>query len=164
MDHSRTAGLRGGLRCGDRIVPGRRALCLNGHALRLPGQMPHLGQNLNAGVRVGHGSFCRAFFEHRPNLIERGERQIDQLRADLEPSVAHLVEGRLQIVRKSGHILEAEHGPRTLDGVQGAKDPFHQLHVAVVVVQLQQRRLQIHKNLARLFPEALFEDVGIAYG
>ncbi len=33
--------------------------------------------------------------------------------------------------------------------------------VAAVLVQLQQSRFQLHKNLARLFPKALLELVGI---
>ena len=96
-----------------------------------------------------------SLFQHRPDLIERRERQIDQLRADLQPPVAHLVEGRLQIVREGGHILEAEHRPRAFERVQRAEDPPHQLLVGAVVVQLQQRRFQIDKNLAALFPEGM---------
>jgi hypothetical protein len=45
--------------------------------------------------------------------------------------------------------------------VQGTEDPAHQLDVATVLVQLQQSRFQLHKNLARLFPKALLELVGI---
>ena len=63
-----------------------------------------------------------------------------------------------------GQIVEPEHGARALDGVQAAKDPAHQLQVAGILVQLQQRRFQIHENFARLFSEALLELVGIACG
>jgi len=49
----------------------------------------------------------------------------------------------------------------TLDGVEGAKDAAHQLTVAAVFVQLEQSRFELDKNLARLFPEALLELIGI---
>ena len=64
-------------------------------------------------------------------------------------------------MREGGQLLEAEHRPRALDGVQSAKDASHQFHVGAVLVQLQQRRFKIDKDLARFFAEALFELVGV---
>jgi hypothetical protein len=47
--------------------------------------------------------------------------------------------------------------------MQGAKDTPHQIQVAAILVQLQKSRLQLHENLARLFPEALLELIDITH-
>ena len=124
--------------------------------------MAHLGQDFGAGLRIGRLRLGNALFEHGANLIERRERQIDQLRTDGEPPIAHLVEGRLQVVGEGGQVLEAEHGSGTLDGMQRAKDAGHKLRIAGVRVQLQQRRLQIDEQLAALLAEGILELVGLA--
>jgi hypothetical protein len=130
--------------------------------IRLSGQAPHLDKNLGAGIRIGRRCPACAFFEHGADLIQRRQGQVNQLRADREPPIAHLVEGRLQIVREGGKILEAEHGSRTLDGVQSAEDAAHKLQIAAVAVQLQQRRLQIDQDLAALLAKGILELVGLA--
>ena len=122
------------------------------------GQLADLGKNLRTGLAL-RGAF--AFFEHGPNLIERRQREIDQLRPHLKASVANLVEGVLQVVRKRGQVFEAKHRAGALDGMEGAEHPAHKLLVAAVLVQFQQGGLQVHENLSRFFPEALLELVRV---
>jgi CheY-like chemotaxis protein len=55
-----------------------------------------------------------------------GEGEIDQLRADLDPPVAHLVKGVFKIVREGGQILEVEtanNGQAALDKLNSGIKP-----------------------------------------
>ncbi len=106
---------------------------------------------------------CSALFEHGGNLIECGQRQVDQLGAGFQAPAAHQVESGLEIVREGGQPLEAEHGPGALDGVQAAEDAAHQFRIAGIFVQLKKRRFQLGQDLPRLLAEALLELLGITW-
>jgi hypothetical protein len=48
--------------------------------------------------------------------------------------------------------------------MQAPEHPPHQLRIGAILVQLQQSRLQIHKNIARFLTEAVPELIDAAYG
>ena len=138
LPHRARVNSRTSARTGFAASLGRNRIASGRLLLRPSRQMPHLGQNLRTGRRICLRRPGLALLEHGANLIQRGEGEIDQLRADLEPPVAYLVKGVLKVVGEGGQVLEAEHCPGTLDGVQGAKGASHELLVTGVLVQFQE--------------------------
>ena len=65
--------------------------------------------------------------------------------------VAQPVEGRLQIVRKTGDVVKTEHRTRSFDGMQGPEGARDYLAVFALLIQLQQRRFQLREQLACFF-------------
>jgi hypothetical protein len=99
-----------------------------------------------AGLRI---------FEQDPDMIEGREGQIDEIGRHRKPAAAHLVKRIFEVVREAGERVEAEHGTRSLDGVQRTKGATHKFHVVAALVELEQGGLEIEQNLARLFAEGL---------
>jgi hypothetical protein len=52
-------------------------------------------------------------------------------------------------------FVEAEHGPGTLDGVQGAEGPVHKVKVVGAVFELKQRGLKLGEQVEGFFPKYL---------
>jgi hypothetical protein len=124
--------------------------------------LPNIGKDLRTGGLI---RFRRlgVLLDHAPKLIQCGQRKIDQSRSDGQAPVAHFVECCLQVMGERGQFIESEHGPRTLDGVEGAENTANQLEVAAVFIQLQQSRFQLDKDFPCLFLEAPPELIDLAY-
>jgi len=62
-------------------------------------------------------------------VVACGEGRADEFSGDLQLLVAELVENALQGVCEVGYVVEPEHGPGPLNGVQSTKHLVHQVHV-----------------------------------
>jgi len=85
-----------------------------------------------------------------------GERDAEQ-EGDGEPDgsrgqerLAHLVEGGFKLVSEGSDLVEAEHGPRPLDGVKGAKGGIDQFPLFGALPEIEQGFFQHFKEFACL--------------
>jgi hypothetical protein len=141
----------------------RGRVCLHGlgetRDIRETGKPADAGEDGFTGGAIG-GRF-RIFFDHEADLIEGCESEIDQLRTNFKIPVADLIEGGFEIVGEGRQLFKTEHGAGTLEGVESAKDASNEVHVRVVLIQLEKSRFQVNNDLAGFFPEALLELVGV---
>lgn len=90
------------------------------------------------------------------DIVLGRERDVDEVVADRNLAATDAVEGGLEVVGEGGDLLEAEHGARALDGVQGAEGGVDQGAVLGPVAEVEQGRLQAGQKLGGFGPE----DVG----
>ena len=62
---------------------------------------------------------------------------------------------------KCRQLVKAEHGPRTLDGVQCAEGSSYKLLIAGALVQREQAGFEFGNNVAGLFDESLSEFISV---
>jgi hypothetical protein len=140
------------------LAPGGRTACrgsLLGRARgRRGGQFSQLGQDLGGNTAVGR-ALAGGLVQHRFDVIERGQGEIDEIGSGAQTAVAHGVEGGLDVVGEGGHVVEAEHRSRALDGMQRTERAAHQFGVRRGLAEGQQGRLQLHQALARFLLESL---------
>ncbi|MGC2615795.1 MAG: hypothetical protein WA354_17305 [Terracidiphilus sp.] len=84
-------------------------------------------------------------------MIERIQGQIDKLRGYRKPPTADFIEGVFQAMRKSGERIEAKHGSRAFDGVEGTEGASDQFHIVAMLIQFKEGGLKVDKDLARFF-------------
>ena len=118
----------------------------------LPGQPPQFRQDLGGYAAVRRAPPAGRL-QHGFDLIERRQREVNQLGGNLEPSVANFVESVFEVVTEPGQFVKAKHRPGTLDGMQRAESAPHKFGVVRILVKCQERRLQLDQNLTRFFQE-----------
>ena len=120
------------------------------------GRLPE-GELLNPGHQAGHVGTLVPFSggqgDQGPELVEGLQGEIDQFGADREPTGPHLLENGLHLVGDGGDVLESEHRPRPLEGVQGAKDGVDPGRVFGRPFQDQQGAFELFQQLAGLVDE-----------
>ena len=116
-------------------------------------QIAKVAENRRRTFRVYRTKACCAV-QHRLDLIPSGKAQADQVRCGGKLSVSQAVERILEIMRKTGDVVEAEHRARAFNRVEGAECPAHYFTVAPILVQLQQRGFQFHQQFAGFFLES----------
>jgi hypothetical protein len=128
---------------------GRRRLVRLGAGLH---ELAQVGENADADDRLG----LARLFDLRAQEILGVERDGDEFGARLGLALAHAVEGAFEFVREGRDFLEAEHGARALDGVQGAEGGVDEVAVAG-------RGFEIERGLFEFLEEfggLLAEDLG----
>ena len=119
--------------------------------VRHPGQFVQFGENTCGAVLI-HAALAGSRVQHGLDLIAGGEGQVDQVGSGRELSLAQPIENRLQIVRKTRDVVEAEHRARSLDRVQRPESPPYDFGIVAVLVQFQQRRFQFARAIRALRP------------
>ncbi len=119
-------------------------------------QLAQVRQNAHADDRV------RLFrlLDLRAQKVLGVERDRDQVGLWGGVALAHPIECALELVGERGDLIEAEHRPRALDGVQGAKGAVDQVAVVGRALKIEQRRLQLFEQFARFLAED-FDGVGV---
>ncbi len=88
-----------------------------------------------------------------PHVVLGRQDGGDQRRRRGHLALAHAVEGGLAMMSEGGQGVEAEHGPRSLQGMQVAEHSVDQRAVARFGGQVQQTLLDLFQQLLGLQPE-----------
>src|SRR5512138_2825347 len=95
--------------------------------------------------------------QHLPDQIPRLQGQGDELPADSDAAITNKGEDSFHFVTERSHLVETEHGARTLDGMQCPEYPVHQVAVARALFQLEKSNFQLCEKLLCFLEECLPE-------
>ena len=75
---------------------------------------------------------------------------IDQFLSDLDFTVPHHIENRLDLMGKSSNVIKPEHRSRTLDSMHGSKNTVYQSRIFGIILQFEKRSLNLRKMFVSL--------------
>ncbi len=128
-----------------------------------PGRLDGGGGDGRIPVRFAHSPFqvgqqdiarraviTRRILHQAAHMIPRRQNGRDQVGRGRHLALADAVEGGLAVVGETGQGVEAEHGPRSLQGVKPPENGVHQIAILGSVQQIEQALLDQLQVLSRL--------------
>ena len=110
------------------------------------------GEARDDGVPGGRIGAIRGLHE-APDVVLRFQGDLDERRGGLRLALPDPVERRLEVVDEAGHAVEAEHGARALQRVQGPEGGVDKSLVLGRAVEVEQRELELFHEFRRFLAE-----------